>query len=833
MEQPKRVRRERRIIERPRLIKMLDECEARVILLLAPAGYGKTTLARQWAKTLNSAIWVGATPAHRDVATLAEDIALGIDRIGGEATRVIREHLTARSNPQRAAREIGLALAERLAAVKAQWLVIDDYQELFESEEVQELIAAMFERAPTRLLFASRLRPPWATSRRLLYGEIAEVGREELAMTPEECELVLERRPNMALLARQAQGWPAVIALASAVGATSPPRGSLPDTLYRYLAEELFQMASPDLRNHVVTLALLGDTSSMALEHHLGKAGSRLTDEARDLGFLTDDRNSQLHPLLQEFLLTKLLDEPDAEERVRAAVSINLSSQCWDRALELVLRFNLFDLVASTLETAYKPLVRSGRLGTLSTFARAASSAPTFPPAVVEVAQAEVAQRDGQHQLAVELGRRVRDRLSDGHQLRSRAEAIIGHSSFLLGDFSEAEFAFGEARRHATDERDETEAIHGLALARIFGERSGATEAVKELEIRRHRSPTDLVRFATAELSRRRFAEGLGAPLHLEEAQLALTQVEDPRARTALAYGAASAFAQRADYEEAKAWLQILFADAETFGLEFAIPFAVWTGAQVSLGLRRFGDAERSIQSVEDIARRTNDDHHRLNANVLRARLLLQTNNGSDALELLRTEPAGRLIPSWRGEFLGTRALVLARLGQPEAALIDAAQAETASASPEVKFFGAAVRTIIGLRESPEEAGALVLRSEQTGIWDPMVCALRAIPELAEAAALDPIARPILERLYRRTNDLSLARRAGFRTRSTKAPTEVLSPRELEVLGLIARGLRNREIAGALYIAESTTKVHVRHVLEKLGVRTRAEAVARHEMFNA
>src|SRR5205085_9577140 len=78
-----RVRRERRTIERPRLIKLLDESEAPIILLLAPAGYGKTTLARQWAKTLNGAVWVSLTPAHRDVARLAEDIAAGIDGLGG------------------------------------------------------------------------------------------------------------------------------------------------------------------------------------------------------------------------------------------------------------------------------------------------------------------------------------------------------------------------------------------------------------------------------------------------------------------------------------------------------------------------------------------------------------------------------------------------------------------------------------------------------------------------------------------------------------------------------------------------------------------------------
>ena len=39
---------QKHIIERPRLLKLLDETEAKIILLVAPAGYGKTTLARQW-----------------------------------------------------------------------------------------------------------------------------------------------------------------------------------------------------------------------------------------------------------------------------------------------------------------------------------------------------------------------------------------------------------------------------------------------------------------------------------------------------------------------------------------------------------------------------------------------------------------------------------------------------------------------------------------------------------------------------------------------------------------------------------------------------------------
>src|SRR5437867_223262 len=130
----------RHIIERPRLTRLLDETSARVILLVAPAGYGKTTLAREWlANRSRPNAWCQATPAFTDIAMFAASVARAVATLVPGADLRLRTHLEVTDAPERAGPVLAEMLAEDLASWPSDaWLVVDDYHLLIESRLAEQ-----------------------------------------------------------------------------------------------------------------------------------------------------------------------------------------------------------------------------------------------------------------------------------------------------------------------------------------------------------------------------------------------------------------------------------------------------------------------------------------------------------------------------------------------------------------------------------------------------------------------------------------------------------------------------------------------------------------------
>jgi DNA-binding NarL/FixJ family response regulator len=77
-----------------------------------------------------------------------------------------------------------------------------------------------------------------------------------------------------------------------------------------------------------------------------------------------------------------------------------------------------------------------------------------------------------------------------------------------------------------------------------------------------------------------------------------------------------------------------------------------------------------------------------------------------------------------------------------------------------------------------------------------------------------------------RMQGLGSAQRAGGSDRSERAARHGLTPREVEILDMVADGHTNRQIATACFLAEKTVKNHINRIFAKLQVATRAEAVS-------
>jgi DNA-binding NarL/FixJ family response regulator len=307
-----------------------------------------------------------------------------------------------------------------------------------------------------------------------------------------------------------------------------------------------------------------------------------------------------------------------------------------------------------------------------------------------------------------------------------------------------------------------------------------------------------------------------------------IERVEDPLVRLSFvhAYGGALVFS--AQYEKALKTIDGQIAELERFGLSFALPHSHLLKAAALQGLRKFADASAALNAIDESA--ADEPYAAASANTIRALISLSLNEVDYALQLLEPRSAEDNLPAMNAERLACRALALASCGDDDALRCASAVAETSTAI-EPRVLAAFARAVVLLNQEGDDASdavfdafALVSRASN---FNNLVRAYRICPEIARVLAANDDVRSELGEVMARAEDVALARSLGLPTpKPQRSARRDLSPREAEVFELVAQGLTNREIGRTLFISESTAKVHVRRILEKLGAKTRTEAVA-------
>ena len=180
------------IIERPRLIARLEEGGgARVSVLAAPAGYGKTTLARQWSQRQAGPVaWYRTTRASGDVALLAVQLDDLLASIAPELPRE-PEKVASIASVNPSPQPLGRAILRTFETLSRDVLLVVDEWEAAGTDEAEELLSMLVEGLAIRFLITTRTRPDWFTPRLEVYGEGLEIGVDELTMTDEEAAQVL------------------------------------------------------------------------------------------------------------------------------------------------------------------------------------------------------------------------------------------------------------------------------------------------------------------------------------------------------------------------------------------------------------------------------------------------------------------------------------------------------------------------------------------------------------------------------------------------------------------------------------------------------------------
>jgi len=580
--------------------------------------------------------------------------------------------------------------------------------------------------------------------------------------------------------------------------------------------------------------ALAASLGEGVAEFLLGDNAAEVIAQVVRLGFLTARSGTvELHPLLRTFLDTKTRERSGAIEADAERLARHLAQhERWDDAFLLVERFFSERLFVALLESGLRAMLAEARLATLAHWLELAESRRVDAP-IIDLAGAEIAFHEGERRQSEALAVRATRRLISGHPLLSRAFYIAGMSAHMDYYNDRARAHCDQALANATTVADRRDAVWGQLNVSLDLEGSDVDDLLDDLVELDDGSALSEVRLAIArfQVAVRR-GTLLGCTEILDSAEHVVTRITEPHARSSFYLTQSGLLALQGRYGRALAAVARCESYAKDSRISFVVPFAKRVRAVAELGLRHFSRCKQVVDWLEGEALNRGDIFLELEARMIRSRLLIAQGLASRGAKLLQDPPERFPWEGERGEYLATLALALACSGDLKPAQRLASQAQAISGTVEVRTLGPCITAVVAIQKRSRDARDCAVEAFQTvlevGNIDSFVVAYRGYPDLLTTLVGNAELHEPLSQIVENASDWPLVKTSNpGATRFTRPRSTPLSRREEEVLGLIAQGLTNKEIAGTLFISEATAKVHVRHILEKLGVRTRTEAALR------
>jgi LuxR family transcriptional regulator, maltose regulon positive regulatory protein len=875
------------LVSRPRLIDTMRQGAAqKLTVVVAPAGFGKTTLVAGWIAdrldTEAAAGWVSLDPSENEPTIFWTYFITALQRIHpGLGRRAIAQLQSAQ--PPLVESVLTTLINEIEALDRDFTLIFDDYH-VIDSVAIHGGMTFLLDRLPRRmhLVIASRSEPPIALPRLRARGELTELRAGDLRFTLDEASAFLRgmsldvSASDTAKLERRTEGWIAGLKLAALsmkgrddvhrfVDAFSGDNRYIAD----YLVEEVLQSEAEHIRRFLLRTAILDRLNSPLCDALTGEHNGQsiLEDlERRNLFVVAlDDRREwyRYHHLFADVLQKRSkAQDPDGVRASHRRASVwheahgsradaihhalsgddldgaaALLEQAWpekDRSYEsrkwldhvktlpdAVIRARpalgmgyAWGLLNSGELEAAEPRLRDVELWLQS---NAVSDEERFHSLPAEVAAARVylAQSLGAIPGTLEHAQRALDLSPVGDDAaRATGTALVALALWGRGDLEAAHRTFTDALAIMRKSGHVLDAIRGMF---VLGDIRVAQGRLRE--------------------AARVYEQGLR--LAAVEAQSAAAETDE------LHLGLAELHCEWNDIDSA-----IGFLDAVTRSAVQS-PHAGnklrWCTAMASIHVAR-GDLDGALQLLEEGERYERRDP------LPRARPI-------PAMKARIRIVQGRVdeVGAWVAASKLSVDDDLSYLREFEHVTLAQVLIARHGSSGNERSMGDAERLLDRLRTAAQTGGRigslieiLVLQSLAQQALGNMRRALDVVAEALALAEPEGFLRVFLDRgmrmrdLLRHATARGLAgeytRRvlAAFDTPSTKHPAapavrvtgasvsvQALTTRELEILRLIAAGLRNQEIADHLSISAATVKRHIANAYGKLGAGHRTEALAR------